>query len=50
MPLVFQNARLLSVNSLSLIGRVVSHVEAPGSVLMVFDLHCYPVSLDLNLN
>ena len=44
----FQNARLLSVNTLSLIGRVVSHVETPGSVLMVFNLHCYPVSLDLN--
>ena len=44
-----QNSCLLSIYPSSSIGRVIRHVEAPCSVLMLFSLRCWPVSLDLIL-
>ena len=41
-----QNYFVLTINPLSSIGRVVSHVEASCSVLISFRLHCWPISLD----
>lgn len=45
----FLNSCLLRMYPSSSICRVVSHIETPCSALISFNLHCWPVSLDLTL-